>query len=163
MDDALMILPFWPRDLNLLRQLEFPQHTVDVDGPDLRDVLGSNIVERGYLRNSRIVDDDVQAAERTVRVVDGREHLVAITDVGHECRCLRASSTHLVGDPGNLVLGQIHQGDVVTVGCQPQCDGPADALPRSRHQHRAHADAPVDGSTKTFIFVPACSARTRRR
>ena len=59
-------------------------------------------------------------------MVDGREHLLAIADVGDECRCLRPYFGDLVGDGVDAVGPHVDECDVRTVAGQPQGDAAAD-------------------------------------
>jgi hypothetical protein len=66
-----MIFPFWRLDELLCSSLNPPQHTVYIDLENLLDVRRLNICNRLYLREAGIVDDDVEAAELLLRMVDG--------------------------------------------------------------------------------------------
>src|SRR5689334_7684219 len=93
-------------------------------------------------------------------MVDGGEHLLAIAHVSNECGCFTADLGDLIGDGADTVRPNVHQCQISAVACQPQRDPASDAARRTGDQSdlsvQTH-DSPF-GSTRTFIFVPACSA-----
>ena len=95
-------------------------------------------------------------------MVHGGEHLRAVADIGNESRCLAADLGYLTGDALDAVGPGVHQCHRRTVAGQAQRDATADTACRTGHQRNpaleSHDYFPSLGSTRTFIFVPACSA-----
>ena len=90
-------------------------------------------------------------------MVHSCEHSVSIADVGDESGCFTADLADLGGDGLDRVHVDIDESDVMTVVREAKRNTSADSLSASGDESDAH-DCPFEGSTSTFIFVPACNA-----
>jgi hypothetical protein len=87
------------------------------------------------LRNARVVDDHVEAAQGFLGVVDGSEHRVAVAHVGHRGARLCAQRLNLAGDFGQLVGLHVHQAQRGAFARQSQCNAAPNALAGAGHQN----------------------------
>ncbi len=98
------------------------------------EILDRGFDYRAHTSDPRVVDRNIERAERLDDAVDGLLDLHVISDIATHDLANAACGAHHIGRVPGLLFIDVEENEIRSVLCQPNSDGSPDTNRRTRHQ-----------------------------